>query len=51
MAKFKVTISQTWSETVVVSAKTPQEARNKGWKKYNAKKMNHTIDVEKETQY
>jgi len=48
MAKYKVTIAQTWSETVVVTAKTAQEAKMKAWKKYNPKKMNHTLDAEKE---
>lgn len=48
MAKYRVTIEQTWSETIIVSAKTPQEARNKGWKKYNPKKMNYTMLAEKD---
>jgi len=48
MSKYKVTIAQTWSETVIVNAKTPQEARKKAWKKYNPKKMNHTFDLKKE---
>jgi hypothetical protein len=47
MPKYKVTVSQTWSETVVVTAKNAQEAKMKGWKKYNPKKMNHTINAEK----
>ena len=48
MAKYLVTIAQTWSETVVVTAKTAQEAKMKGWKKYNPKKMNHTLEAVKE---
>ena len=48
MAKYLVTISQTWSETVVVTAKTSKEAKMKGWKKHNPKKMNYTIEAEKE---
>lgn len=49
MPKYLVTISQTWSEQVVVTAKTAQEAKMKGWKKHNPKKMNYTIDAEKES--
>jgi len=48
MANYKITIAQTWSETVVVKAKTAQEAKNKAWKKYKHKKKNHTLDAEKE---
>lgn len=46
--KYQVTISQTWSETVVVTAKNTREAKLKAWKKYNPKKMNHSFDVESE---
>lgn len=46
MPKYQVTIAQVWSETVVVTAKNKREAKMKGWKKHNPKKMNYDIEAE-----
>lgn len=48
MARYKVTIAQTWSESVIVNAKTSQEAKREGWKKHKAVKKNYEITTEKE---
>lgn len=50
MAKYKyqVTIAQTWSEDVIVTAKTEAEAKKLAWEKWKAKKKNYTFDVLRE---
>ena len=48
MGKFRVTIAQTWSEEVIVTAKTEAEAKKKAWEKWKAKKSNYNLFVEKE---
>lgn len=48
MAKYKIEINQTWSEEVIVNAKTEAEAKKKAWKKWKAKKSNYNLFVEKE---
>ena len=48
MPKFRVTISQSFSEQVTVTAKNSQDAKMKGWKKFNPKKMNYKIYADKE---
>lgn len=48
MAKYRVTIAQTWSEEVEVNAKTAAEAKKKAWEKWKAKKKNYEITTERE---
>ena len=48
MGKFRVTIAQTWSEEVIVTAKTKAEAKKKAWDKWKAKKGNYQFEVESE---
>ena len=48
MAKYQVTIAQTWSEEVIVTAKTEAEAKKKAWEKWKAKKNNYTLEAERE---
>ena len=48
MAKYQVTIAQTWSEEITVTAKTEAEAKKKAWEKWKAKNKNYTFDVERE---
>ena len=48
MRKFRVIIAQTWSEEVIVTAKTKSEAKKKAWKKWKPKKKNYEIEVESE---
>jgi len=48
MAKYQVTIAQTWSEEVIVTAKTEAEAKKKAWEKWKAKKKNYILEAERE---
>lgn len=43
MPKYKVNIAQTWSEDVVVEARSAAEAKKKAWEKYKPKKSNFTM--------
>jgi len=44
--KYIVNINQVWSEDVIVSAKTPKQARRKAWKSWKANKRNYTLEIE-----
>jgi len=48
MAKYQVTISQVWSDTIIVNAKTSSEAKMKAWKKHNPKKKDYELSAERE---
>ena len=48
MARYKIEINQTWSEEVIVNAKTASEAKKKAWEKWKAKKSNYNLFIEKE---
>lgn len=48
MAKYRVEINQTWSEEVIVEAKTAEEAKKKAWEKWKAKKVNYKLFVDKQ---
>ena len=48
MPKYKIRISQIWSEEMIITAKTALEAKKKAWKRYKPKKKNYIIDAEKE---
>lgn len=51
MAKYKINISQTWSEDVIVSANNMNEAKSKAFKKWKPKRSNYTISGEREPKY
>jgi hypothetical protein len=46
MKKYEVEISQTWSETVKVNAKSKSEAKKLAWEKWKAQKKNYQLYVE-----
>lgn len=48
MYKYEITIDQTWSETVKVSAKSEKEAKKKAFEKWKPKKGNYKIFVDKQ---
>ena len=51
MAKYKVNISQTWSEDVIVAASNIKEAKRKAFKKWKPKRSNYDIQGEREPIY
>lgn len=51
MKKYRVNISQTWSEDVIVSANNAAEAKRKAFAKWKPKKKNYQMDAEKEPDY
>lgn len=48
MAKYEVYIAQIWSEKVIVNAKNEREAKKLAWDKWKAKKVNYSIEAERE---